>query len=74
MKSWKENDEWSKRQNYMDKIKHYCNCGHAVYIPHRNLFVYCSWCNRKVFQNKRIEFEYKLFRSLGQVNNEEVRG
>lgn len=73
MKRWKEHEEWSKRQDHTEQIKHFCKCGHVVYVPKRNTFAYCTWCYRKVYQDKRAEFEYKLFRSLGKVNNEEVR-
>lgn len=73
MKKWIDNDDWGKRQISLDKVKHYCKCGHTVYVPARNVFVYCNWCNRKVYQDKRSEFEYKLLRSLGKVDNREIR-
>lgn len=73
MAGWDNNDNWHKRQNHMDQIKHCCKCGHIVYVPKRKTFVYCTWCGRKVFQDKRSEFEYKIFRSMGKVNNEETR-
>ena len=66
-------DEWGKHQDYMNKIKKYCKCGHTVYVPKRNVFIYCNWCNRRVFQNNRCEFEYNLLRTLGKVNNEQIK-
>ena len=73
MKQWKYYDEWGKRQKELDKIKHYCKCGHTVYIPKRNRFVYCTWCFSKVFPDEKSEFEYNIFRCMGQVNNKEVK-
>lgn len=73
MEKCKKKDKFSKRQDYFDKIKHYCKCGHTVYVPKRNVFVYCTWCNKKVFQSERSEFEYNILKSMGKVNNKEVK-
>lgn len=73
MKRWKEHEEWSRRQDSLEKVKKICKCGHVVYVPKRNVFVYCTWCYRKVFQDERSEFEYNIFKSMGKVNNEEVQ-
>lgn len=73
MKKWHPDEKDEKRQTHMNKIKHYCKCGHTLYIPKRNLFVYCDWCHRRVFQDDRCEFEYKLLRSLGKTDNRQLR-
>lgn len=61
-----------KRADELSKIRHICKCGHSVYIPAKNKFVYCSHCCRRVFKNNLCKFEYELFRTMGKVNNEQV--
>ncbi len=65
-------EEERKRADSLSKIRHVCKCGHSVYIPAKNKFVYCSHCNCKVFKNDLCKFEYELFRVMGKVNNEQV--
>ena len=70
---WKEQEEWGRHRDYLEQIKHICSCGHVVYVPKRNIFVYCTWCFRKVFQDEKSEFEYNILKHIGKVNNREVR-
>ena len=36
-----------------------CKCGHTNFLGSRDKII-CSWCNRYVFKNKRIEFMYRV--------------
>lgn len=49
-----------------DKHKHYCNCGHYVYIyPFENKTKkLCTWCHNYVYKDKKEEFKEKIRRRL----------
>lgn len=61
-----------KIANELSKIRHKCSCGHTVYIPQRNEFVYCDWCFRRVYKDEKTKFKHKLLERLGKTNNEQV--
>lgn len=50
------------------KVRHYCKCGHTVYVISQNDFDYCNYCGRRVYKNKEIEFKRKLFEKINGVN------
>lgn len=52
--------EWKTMANEYDKSKFICSCGHRVIIPKWVDKTICKWCNRYVFRDKKLEFEYRL--------------
>ena len=56
--------ELVKYQDYMNKQKIKCACGHSILIPPHLDKIICDWCNHYVFRNKKAEFEYRLKESL----------
>ena len=66
-------EEERKRADSLSKIRHICKCGHSVYVPAKNKFVYCNWCGRKVWKNDKIKFEYLLKQKLEQVQKQKSR-
>jgi hypothetical protein len=46
-----------------------CKCGHTNFLGSRDKVI-CSWCNRYVFKNKRIEFMYRVGELIKKCNVE----
>ncbi len=44
-------------------LKNKCKCGHTINFI-RNHYAICSHCGRKVYPNKKIEFQEKLIKEL----------
>lgn len=45
------------------RARNKCKCGHTVYMAHQTKYCICSWCGRKVENNRRI-FKEKLKEKL----------
>lgn len=43
-----------------------CKCGHTQSIPVYKDFDYCSHCKRKIQNNTRLYFKYKLRKELNK--------
>ena len=61
-----------KITNELAKIKHKCNCGHTVIVPHRVDFVYCDYCFKRVYRSDFMEFKHNLLRACGRPQNEQI--
>lgn len=61
-----------KISDELAKVRHKCKCGHTVTIPHKINFVYCGWCNRRVYRDNSIKFRYKIMQACGRTVNEQV--
>ncbi len=46
---------------YKHKVK--CKCGHTLIMIDRKSDI-CGWCGRKVYRNKKDEFEDKLKKEI----------
>lgn len=51
--------EDTKKIDFYTKNSTKCKCGHTNFLGSRDKTI-CSWCNRYVFKNKRIEFMYRV--------------
>lgn len=54
------------------KQKYYCNCGHSIFIPKFMPKKMCSWCNKWVYLDKKLEFKEKLIAAMNQQKRIEV--
>ena len=57
------------RLDFYTKNSTKCKCGHTNFLGSRDKVI-CSWCNRYVFKNKRIEFMYRV----GELMKNEMLG
>jgi hypothetical protein len=51
--------EDTKKIDFYTKNSTKCKCGHTNFLGSRDKII-CSWCNRYIFKNKRIEFMYRV--------------
>lgn len=50
-----------RRFEYYAKLRVYCpHCGHSNTIPVQIESKICSWCGKRVYREKKFEFEDKL--------------
>ena len=46
------------------QFRHYCKCGHSVYIVNSQNKAICSHCKNLVFKDKETEFKYRMREKL----------
>lgn len=69
-----KDDKWYKKtMDELEKNRHYCKCGHSMIIPYWVDRQLCSFCGNYVYQNKEIEFKYKLKGMIKNVNEQEKK-
>lgn len=49
--------------NFYSTCLHCERCGHSLQVTRKNK-VFCEWCGRYIFKNKKDEFEYRLKEKL----------
>lgn len=56
------------RKRNLNKIYNYfqtkCICGHSVFIIPEKEYLICSWCKRKIKNNTKGHFIYKMQKLL----------
>lgn len=50
---------------FLDKTKVICKCGHRVNFISRVPYIECSFCHNLIFRDKKAEYDYKVKRKLG---------
>ena len=59
-----------KALSELEKLKVKCECGHTKIIPVYQDYVICRFCKRKVYNNTRLYFMYKMRKELRKYENE----
>ena len=63
----KDDKEYQRRVDELNKVKITCKCGRKVVVP---VFIdkqLCSWCGNYVYRNKQVEFKEKMKQRLKEV-------
>ena len=48
----------------LDQLKVRCTCGHTMIIPVFKDSIVCNYCGKKVMNNTKLYFKYKLRASM----------
>lgn len=63
----KDDREYQRRADELDKVKINCKCGHRVIVPVWVDKQICGWCGYYVYRNKQLEFKEKLKQRIKEV-------
>lgn len=60
-----------KYDAHIDEIKIKCPCGHTIVMPVFADYLICSHCKKKVNNNTKAHFRFKMRKELGKVKENE---
>lgn len=55
-----------KALSELEKLKVLCVCGHKTIMPVYQDFAICKYCKRKLYNNTKLYFMYKVRKELGK--------